>query len=147
MSNMRIHPIVSISLLACAILLSFTFGFAEDSGRLAPETFPGHSSWITSIAVSGNGEVIAAGGGETLTIKPGQASFFDTGSGTKLSGFEPHKSTVWSVSISPDGETLATAGTDKLIKLWRTQLGGKMKLTRTMEGHKNWVTAISFSPD
>ena len=63
MSNMRIHPIVSISLLACVILLSFTFGFAEDSGRLAPETFPGHSSWITSIAVSGNGEVIAAGGG------------------------------------------------------------------------------------
>ena len=75
MSNTRIRPIVSTSLLACAILLSFTFGFAEDSGPQAPGTFPGHSSWITSLAVSGDGEVIAAGGGETLTIKPGQASF------------------------------------------------------------------------
>ena len=123
MSNMRIHPAASTGLLACTIILSFTFGFAEDPGSQAPGTFPGHSSWVTSIAGSGDGEVLAVGGGETLTIKPGQASFFDTGSGAKLSGFQPHKSTVWSVSISPDGETLATAGTDKLIKLWRTQLG------------------------
>ena len=64
MNNMRIHPVVSTTILACAIILSFTFGFAEDSGPQAPATFPGHSSWVTSIAVSGDGEDDQAGAGQ-----------------------------------------------------------------------------------
>ena len=122
-------------------------GASHNLASPAPAAFQGHSSWVTSIAVSPDGDVLAPGGGETLTIRPGQANFFDPGNNRHLSGFQPHASTVWTVAISPDGQTLATAGTDKLIKLWRTSLGGKMKLKATFSGHKNWVTSIDFSPD
>ena len=76
-------------LAACLWAATFVFPAglsAEEGSKIpAPETFPGHTSWVTSIALSGDGEVLATGGGETLTIRPGQANFFDTTTGKSLS--------------------------------------------------------------
>jgi hypothetical protein len=72
--------------------------------REGVEGLAGLRKWVTSIAVSRDGGLIAVGGGETLLIRPGATHFFDGESGKLLGGFEPHSSTVWSVAISPDGE-------------------------------------------
>jgi WD40 repeat protein len=49
---------------------------------------------------------------------------------------------VWAVAWSKDG-SLATAGADRKIKLWNAE--GKEEAT--LEGHKDWITDIAFSPD
>ncbi|MEE3182104.1 MAG: WD40 repeat domain-containing protein, partial [Planctomycetota bacterium] len=150
-AGLKTMTLGTATFIAASVIISIS-GAGQPPGAgehklAAPVSFKGHSSWVTSIAVSPDGDVVATGGGETLTIRPGQANFFDPEKNNRLSGFNPHSSTVWAVAISPDGETLATAGTDKLVKLWRTSLGGKMKLVGTLAGHKNWITSISFSPD
>ena len=55
-----------------------------------------------------------------------------------------HRNWVNDISFSPDGRLLVSAGKDRKIKLWDVK---KEKLTRTLEGHKDDVTSISFSPD
>src|SRR5262249_36876331 len=62
---------------------------------------------------------------------------------------------VTHVRFSPDGKTLASGGSDKTflgvrganpsaVRLWDVATG---KLLRTLEGHQNAITSLSFSPD
>jgi WD40 repeat protein len=55
---------------------------------------------------------------------------------------EGHSDAVWAVAWSKEG-TLATASADRKIKLWTAE----GKELGTLEGHKDWVTDVVFSPD
>ena len=47
------------------------------------------------------------------------------------------------MTYSKDGSLIATCGADRKIKLW----DAKGVLKTTLEGHKDWVSSIAFSPD
>lgn len=56
---------------------------------------------------------------------------------------EAHESAVQSVAYSPIG-ILASGGADRLVKLWDASSG---ELVRTYRGHRDFVSAVAFSPD
>jgi WD40 repeat protein len=51
---------------------------------------------------------------------------------------------VWGVAASPDGRWLGTSSHDRTVKLWDAQT---LKLMRTLEGHRDVVWCVAFSPD
>ena len=56
---------------------------------------------------------------------------------------EAHESAVQSVAYSPIG-ILASGGADRLVKLWDASSG---ELVRAYRGHRDFVSAVAFSPD
>ena len=56
---------------------------------------------------------------------------------------EAHESAVQSVAYSPIG-VLASGGADRLVKLWDATSG---ELVRSYRGHRDFVSAVAFSPD
>jgi len=48
------------------------------------------------------------------------------------------------VAFSPDGKTLATSSYDKLIYVWDTSTGAKLK---TLKDHIDAIYALAFTPD
>jgi serine/threonine protein kinase len=60
--------------------------------------------------------------------------------------FEGHKNAAQVVAFSSSsrGDVLASGSADKTIKLWNPKTA---KLTRTYRGHRDFITAIVFSPD
>jgi WD40 repeat protein len=99
-------------------------------GRELP-TLKGHQDWVTSVAISSDGQTIASGsedgivklwsrdGRELLTLNR-------VGNGT----------------ISPDGQTIAGSG-DRTVKLWSRD--GRELLT--LNGHQSSVTSVATSSD
>ncbi len=55
-----------------------------------------------------------------------------------------HTTCVLSVAITYDTKTLASGSHDFTIKLWNIETEKEMG---TLEGHKNYVYSVSFSPD
>ena len=51
---------------------------------------------------------------------------------------------LWNVAFSPDGQRLASAASDGTMKIWDAATG---KENRTLNGHSNYVTCVTFSPD
>jgi WD40 repeat protein len=57
-----------------------------------------------------------------------------------------HQPGLYGLDFSPDGRLLATCGSDSTIRLWQVK-SGKLQLTRTLRGHRGYVSTLEFSPD
>ena len=55
-----------------------------------------------------------------------------------------HQKEVNSIAVHPKGKLIASASDDRTVKLWSLNSG---KQVCTLTGHKDNVTAVSFSPD
>ncbi|HYX42116.1 MAG TPA: WD40 repeat domain-containing protein, partial [Pyrinomonadaceae bacterium] len=112
--------------------------------RKLARTLAGHTSVITSLAFSPDGQQLASASWDK-TIK-----LWDTRTGQLLRTLEGHTSSVTALAFSPDGKTLVSGSADYLvdrdhsIKLWDVQSG---QLLRTLEGHATGVTLLCVSPD
>lgn len=74
----------------------------------------GHTSWVTSIAFSLDGQMLASGvGREDNTIR-----LWDATTGEHKRTLTGNGWTVHSVAFSPDGETLASGSGDGTVLLW-----------------------------
>ncbi len=106
--------------------------------QLRPVAQLGASAGVNAVAVSPDGALIAAGGGD------GVIRLYRPSDGALLRSLDAHSSDVRSVAFSPDGLTLASGSYDKSVKLWQVNSG---KLLQTFEGHLGPVFAVAFAPN
>lgn len=124
-------------------------------------SFAAHDREINSITFNATDQLIATASTDK-TVK------LWTVDGELLQTLTGHRDRVWEASFSPDSQTLATAGADNRVILWKnraslaarqaeimdayavnTRLSDSINYSRykTLEGHTNWVRALSFAPD
>ncbi|KAH3192884.1 hypothetical protein KXW62_005978 [Aspergillus fumigatus] len=102
------------------------------------QTLEGHSSWVSSVAFSPDGQRIVSGSDDN-TIK-----LWDAQTGSELQSLQGHSDSVHSVAFSPDGQRIVSGSDHNTIKLWDAQTGSEL---RSLEGHSDWVHSVAFSPD
>jgi WD40 repeat protein/uncharacterized caspase-like protein len=115
-------------------------------GYSGPQTFETLSYYVTSIAFSPDGKVLASGShGKTIKL-------WEVATGRELRTLVGHLSGVSSVAFSPDGKVLASGGRNLLrskdrddqIRLWEVKTGREL---RSLTGHSDGVLSVAFSPD
>jgi WD40 repeat protein len=98
----------------------------------------GHRSWITAVAYSPDGNLLATASFD------GTAVIWDASSGNQIRTLRGHQHGVKDVGFSPDGQRLFTAGGDGNLKVWDVVSG---KQTLSTMAHKGGVWGAQFSPD
>ena len=128
-----IMPVLAVLAIVCAWQ-----GSARAQDR--PEIFPqiGHSYWVSAVAFSPDGHLLATGSLDN-TIK-----IWDVASGREIRTLNGHSSGVRSVAFSPDGRSLASGSYDTTVKLWDVTSGREL---RTFSGHSDRINSVAFSPD
>ncbi|QHG19975.1 hypothetical protein GJB62_13030 [Nostoc sp. ATCC 53789] len=110
--------------------------FSSITGQFL-RTLTGHSSWVSSVTISSDDQILASGSGDK-TIK-----LWSVTTGKEIRTLTGHSSSVQSVAISSDGQILASGSEDNTIKPWNVTTGKEIhSLT-----HFCKVTSISFTPD
>ncbi|KAM0475148.1 hypothetical protein ACHAPX_007283, partial [Trichoderma viride] len=102
------------------------------------QTLEGHGHWVTSVAFSGDGKLIASGSHDK-TIR-----VWETATGALQQTLKGHGDSVTSVAFSGDGKLIASGSDDKTIRVWETATGA---LQQTLKGHGDSVTSVAFSGD
>ena len=108
-----------------------------DGGLL--KIIKGFHNGVTSLAISPNGEMLAAGSiDETVRL-------FSLPEGDLLATLkEKNSDGVRSLAISPDGKVLASGYEDGTVRLWSLPDGA---LLAAMKEHKQSVRALAITPD
>lgn len=111
-------------------------GFRQVTFNDGKPAWTGFSDAVRAVAVSQDGKLIVAAGGN-----PGRKGEIKIQGGPEFNG---HSDCVYALAISPDGKTIATASYDKLIKLWDSATG---KEIRTLKDHIDAIYALAYTPD
>ena len=102
--------------------------------------FSGHSSGVTSVAFSPDGQHIVSGS-DNQTICVWNAKTREMVAGP----FSGHSGGVRSVAFSPDGQHIASGSDDQTICVWNAKTGEMV--AGPFSGHSSGVTSVAFSPD
>ena len=107
---------------------------------------PGHTSRISSICFSADGQMLASARSwnSPITIR-----LWDVATGTLLQTLKTPTGNIgfgtpYIMEFSPDGQTLASGGEDYMIRLWDVNTG---TLRHTLTGHNGEISSLCFSPD
>jgi general transcriptional corepressor TUP1 len=67
---------------------------------------------VTSVAISPNGQLVAAGSLDTIV------RIWDVATGALVERLRGHRDSVYSVAFTPDGKGLVSGSLDKTLKYW-----------------------------
>src|SRR5262249_2524437 len=99
-------------------------GWLTDGDVPLARTFPGQHSWLTCLAVSPDGRLLAAG------CDHGTVRVWDVAGGQEVHSLKGHKGRVERVAFSPDGRLLATSGADGTVQLRDVRTGRPVHAVR-----------------
>jgi len=128
------HLTVRQAYLQGVALPEVNFTYSDLAASVFTDTF----SNILCVALSPNGELLAAG---TTTV---EVRLWRADTVTPLFTCLGHADGVRSVAFSPDSTILASGSEDQTIRLWDTNTGDCLKV---LYGHTSLVRSIAFSPD
>jgi WD40 repeat protein len=120
-------------------LRGFEWWYYQRLCNSARQTLGGHTGWVTSVAFSRDGKLMATGSADRII------RLWDAMSGTQRAlPRMSHTNQVKCVAFSPLGDRLASAGDDGKIYLWDPATG-----LRRGPGldHPNGAVAVAFSRD
>jgi WD40 repeat protein len=112
----------------------------------------GHDNWITAVAWSPSGPLLASAGLDKKIIlwqlptkKPTRVI---DGAAAPAAGqpaiTDKHLDWIRTLAFTPDGKFLISGGDDNAILVWEVETG---KFVRRLDGSSNWVMALAVSPD
>ncbi|WP_246442715.1 hypothetical protein [Rhodococcus triatomae] len=106
----------------------------------------GHTSWVTSVAFSPDGALLASGSGDhTVRLWDVRDPEHPRPIGGPLEG---HDGAIYMVAFSPDGRTVASAGDDGTVRLWNVEdPEAVVDRSPPLRGHTAAVRSVAFSPD
>jgi WD40 repeat protein len=104
-------------------------------------TFKTHFFGPQKIAISADGKLLAAGGGDT---RGGELNLWDLQNGKEIGSFPGYTNSLYALAFSPDGKLLASGDIEHRVMLWDVSA---RKALATFKGHTDWVHAVQFSPD
>merc|ERR1712146_450867 len=104
----------------------------------------GHGHFVEDVVISSDGQFALSGSWD------GTLRLWDLNTGLTTRRFVGHEKDVLSVAFSADSRQIVSGSRDKTIKLWNTL--GECKYTieagsKHPEGHSEWVSCVSFSPN
>lgn len=98
----------------------------------------GHSSWVTSVAISPNGQTLVSG---SLDDK---IKIWNFQTGELIQTLSGHSKAVNTVAISPNGQILVSGSDDRTIKIWNLFTGSPL---RTLTDHTREVSSVAIGAD
>lgn len=139
----RLYLMLPIALLGTALLGAIALWFYRQ-GMTA-----GHTSWVNSVAISGNGQVMVTAAGdrfERVQIVSADATLkvWDLQQGKELHTLRGHDTSVNTVDITQDGKIAVSGGRDRTLRVWDLNRGKSLK---TLKGHRGWVTDLAILPN
>jgi WD40 repeat protein len=111
--------------------------FDPVTGR-ALHRWKSHDDPIYALALSSDGQLLAAGGGEHDPV----CRLWSLSGGPCLRTLEGHGDALYGLAFSPDGRWLASASADRTVRLWNPTTGQ----LRAVLKHDNYVYRCRFAP-
>ncbi|NJN86793.1 MAG: protein kinase [Leptolyngbyaceae cyanobacterium SL_7_1] len=109
----------------------------DGATRKLQTTLPGQGWGIAALAISGDGTVLASGGGD------GSIHLWNPIAPEKLGELTKDQVPITGLALSPDGQFLASSD-EQTIRLWDLR---DRYLMNTFKGHLDRIQAIAITPD
>ena len=99
----------------------------------------GHTAYVTSVAYSPSGSLIASGSGDKLVLLQNAAT------GRTVAVLRGATAPVEAIAFSPDGRLIAAGTGDGRVMIWSVASGRLLRVVRDPAGKGIW--GVAFSPD
>jgi WD40 repeat protein/transcriptional regulator with XRE-family HTH domain len=128
------HLVVWQAYLQGVALPEVNFSHASLTKCIFTDTFGS----ILSVALSPNGEMLAAGTAND------EVRLWQVATATPLQNIQGHTNRVRAVAFNLEGNTIVSGSDDQSVRLWDAKTG---QCLRTLYGHTNRVRAVAFNAD